>query len=63
MTKVLDGLNCMIWVDDVVYWGENEDDLLNTLDHILERLENVDMLVATHKCVFFETSNTWCGEV
>ena len=22
MTQVLHGLNCMVWVDDVVFWGE-----------------------------------------
>ena len=39
MTEVLDGLNCMVWVDDVIYWGHDEDDLLTTLELLLERLE------------------------
>jgi len=51
----------MIWVDDVVHWGE-ENDLLNTLDLELGRLENVGMFVAAHKCAFFDKSITWCGK-
>ena len=63
LTQVLAGLNCMVWVDDVVYWGVDEDDLLDTLDKILARLEEAGMFVAAHKCTFFETSITWCGKV
>lgn len=43
LTRVLEGLNCMIWVDDVIYWGLDEADLLTTLDPILERLEAVGL--------------------
>ena len=38
LTRVLEGLNCMFWVDDVIYWGLDETDLFNTLELILERL-------------------------
>ena len=63
LTRVLEGLNCMIWVDDVIYRGLDETDLFNTLELILERLEEVGMYAAAHKCIFFETSITWCGKV
>ena len=63
LTRILDGLNCFVWVDDVVYWGMDEDDLLDTLDLILDRLEGAGLYVAAHKCTFFETSITWCGKV
>ena len=53
----------MVWVADVIYWGLDETDLLNTLDLILERLEEVGLYAAAHKCTFFETSITWCGKV
>ena len=62
MTQVLAGLNCMVWVDDVVYWGEDEAVLLHTIDLILERMEAFGMFVAAHKFVFFETSIAWCGK-
>ena len=31
MTELRDGLNCMVWVDDVIFWGHDKDDLLHTL--------------------------------
>ena len=49
MTSLLSGLNCMVWVDDVIYWGHDEQDLLQTLDLILERLEEVGLYAAAHK--------------
>ena len=39
MAGVLDGLNCKIWVDDVFFFADTEDALLDTLDAILGRLE------------------------
>ena len=63
LTRVLEGLNCMVWVDDVIYRGLDETDFLNTLDLILERLEENGLYAAAHKCTFFETSITWCGKV
>ena len=38
LTRVPEGLNCMIWVDDVFYWGLDDTDFFNTLELILERL-------------------------
>eukprot|EP00903_Cladosiphon_okamuranus_P017345 g15980.t1 len=63
MTELLDGLNCMVWVDDVIFWGHDEDDLLYTLELVLERLESVGLFAAAHKCIFFDTSIKWCGKV
>eukprot|EP00903_Cladosiphon_okamuranus_P005335 g5333.t1 len=63
MTELLDGLNCMVWVDDVIYWGHDEDDLLNTLELLLERLERAGLYAAAHKSIFFDMSITWCGKV
>ena len=48
----------MVWVDSVIHWGLNETDLLNTLDLILERLEEVGLYAAARKCICFETSIT-----
>ena len=47
----------MVWVDDVIDWGLNETDLINTLDLTLERLEEVGLYVAAHKGI------TLCGKV
>ena len=32
MANLLDGLKCKIWVDDVFFYGDTEDELLETLD-------------------------------
>ena len=43
--------------------GADEDDLLNTLDKILARLEDAGFFAAAHKCLFFDTEISWCGKV
>ena len=48
MTELLAGLNCKVWVDDIVWWGADEDDLLNTLNKILGRLEDAGLFAAAH---------------
>ena len=45
------------------YWGLDETDLFNTMELTLERLEEVELYAAAHKCTFFETSITWCGKL
>ena len=46
MSELLHGLKCKIWVDDVLFFGNDEDDLFTTLDTILERLESVGLFAA-----------------
>ena len=55
LTRVLEGLNCMIGVNDVINCGLDETDLFNTLELILERLDEVGLYAAAYKCTFFET--------
>ena len=43
--------------------GADEDDLLNTLDKILGRLEDAGLFAAAHKCLFFDTEISRCGKV
>ena len=37
--------------------------MMNTLDKILGRLEDVGLFTAAHKCLFFDTEISWCGKV
>ena len=37
MMDLLEGLKCKIWVDDVFFFADTEDELLDTLDEILAR--------------------------
>ena len=53
LTRVLEGLNCMVWVDDVIYWGLDETDLLKTLDLILVGLEKVSLYAYGSQVHFF----------
>ena len=41
----------------------DETDPFNTLELILDRLEEVGLYAAGHKCTVFETSITWCGKL
>ena len=63
MTELLAGLNCKVWVDDILWWGADEDDLRNNLDKILGCLEDAGLFAATHECFFFDTEISWCGKV
>ena len=60
---MLAGLNCKIWVDNIVWWGADDNNLLNTLDKILGCLEDAGLFAAAHKCLFFDTEVSWCGKV
>ena len=63
MTGLLAGLQCKVWVDDILWWGKDEQDLMCTLDAILGRLEDAGLFAAAHKCMFYDTQITWCGKV
>ena len=60
MTELLAGLNCKVWVEDIVWWVADKNNLLNTLDKIFDRLEDTGLFVAAHKCPFFDTKISWC---
>ena len=40
MTEHLVGIKCKIWVDDVLFCADTEDELLDTIDETLARLES-----------------------
>ena len=50
-------------MDDVFFFADTEDELLDTLDEILARLERVGLFAATHKCTVFASELVWCGKV
>ena len=63
MTELLAGLNCKVWVDDIVWWDADENNLLNTLNKTLGRLKAAGLSAAAHKCLFFDTEISWCGKM
>ena len=56
MGDVLDGYIdeiCLVWVDNVMIWGETPEILLKRLLAILDRLLERGLFAAAHKAVFF----------
>ena len=45
------------------FYADTEDELLDTLDEILARLESVGLFAAAHKFTFFSREIVWCGKV
>ena len=63
MTELQVGIKRKIWVDDVFFYAETEDELLDTLYEILARSESVGLFEAAHKCTFFSREIVWYGKV
>ena len=63
MTELLVGIQCKIWVDDVCVYADTDDELLDTIDEILARLESVGLFVAAYKSTAFSREIVWCGKV
>ena len=53
MTELLVGIKCKIWVDHVFFYADTEDELWDTIDEILARLESVGLFAAAHECTIF----------
>ena len=45
-----------------MWWGADADNLLDTLDVIVGRLEDTGLFAAAHRCLFFDTKIVWCGK-
>ena len=63
MTELPVGIKCKIWLDDVFFYADTEDELLDTIDEILARLESVGLFAAAQKCTFFSREIVRCGKV
>lgn len=46
LTRLLNGLKCKIWVDDVFFHGNSPEELFETLDETFTRLESVGLFSA-----------------
>ena len=56
MTELLVGIKSKIWVDDVFFYADTEDELL-------ARLESVGLFAAAHECNFLSREIVRCGKV
>ena len=44
------------------FCADTEDELLDTIDEILARLDSVELFAAAHKCTFLSREIVWCGK-
>ena len=62
MTELLDGLNCTVWVDDVIYWGMTKT-TCSPRSSCCWKGWRAGLYAAANKNIFFDTSITWWGKV
>nr|XP_043895059.1 uncharacterized protein K02A2.6-like [Solea senegalensis] len=62
MEGVLQGIeNVAVYLDDIILTGKNDKDHLQTLDQVLQRLQNAGLRLKRSKCQFMETEVTFLG--
>ena len=45
------------------FYADTKDELLDTVDKMLARLESAGLFAAVHKCTFVSREIVWCGKV
>ena len=62
MESVLQGIpGVMVYLDDILVAGKNEEEHLNRLDVVLQRLQNAGLRLKDSKCEFLVASVTYLG--
>ena len=65
MNSILHGLNwkyCLIYLDDVIIFAKNLEELKCQLDAVLERLEDTGVKLNAANCQFLQEKTTFLGE-
>ncbi len=52
-----------VWLDDVLGYARNEEELLDRLEQVLKRCAQFGLKLHPEKCNFFKKSVKWCGRV
>ena len=66
MDQVLQGLRwsrCLVYLDDIIYFGTTFGDALDNLTSIFERLRTYGLQLKSTKCHLFQTSVPFLGHV
>ncbi|XP_064639557.1 uncharacterized protein LOC135495071 [Lineus longissimus] len=64
MENVLRGLQwerCLLYLDDVLIFGETFEETLHNLQKVLERLEHANLKIKPSKCILFQSSVEYLG--
>ena len=64
MDKVLAGLTwelCLVYLDDAIVWGRDEEEHLNNLRKVFDRFRDAGVTLRRDKCTFMTTSVKYLG--
>ena len=64
MDSLMQGLpNVVVYLDDILVSGKSEEDHLQSLDRVLDRLESAGVTLKEAKCIFLASSIEYLGHV
>jgi len=66
MEKVLHGLLskiCLVYLDDIIIFGKNFNEMLNNLKMVFLRIRSVNLRINPEKCVLFEKHVKYLGHI
>ena len=63
MDRVLQGLRCLVYLDDIISFGSTFSDTLDNLTLIFERLRSYGLQLKSTKCHLFQTSVPFLGHI
>jgi hypothetical protein len=62
--KELRGMECWVFLDDLIVFSDTIEEHANRLEHVLQRFEKANLLLQPAKCVFakskFSIWAMWC---
>ena len=64
ISKVLNGMTykmLVYYMDDIIIWGDTEDEMLERLKEVLERFQKVDLQIKPSKCKLFQRTARFVG--
>ena len=66
MNKVLEGFLdefCLVYLDDIIIWSDNEEDHLKHVQRVIERLRKYNMKIKLSKCKFARTKIEYLSHI
>ena len=62
MNSILRWKHCLVYLDDVIIFAKNLEELNRRLDAVLARLEDAGVNLNAAKCQFLQEKTTFLGE-